>query len=381
MTEFKRLLDLKKTLDRKSAFLFGPRSCGKTFLYRTSLAPSRIYNLLDAKVYARLVSRPGLIYEECKSSNEVIVIDEVQKAPNILDEVHRTIEEKGATFLLTGSNARKLKRANANLLGGRATRLELVPLVSAEIPDFDLLHYLNHGGIPRHYLARPNHIADELEDYVALYLKEEIKEEAVTRNLEAFARFLEVMALHSGDELAIESFASDCQVKASTFRNYLQVLEDTLIGFSVDAYQKTVKRKAITRSKFYLFDVAVTNYLANRMPVLPKSDAYGRAFEHWVALELRAYLKLRKPRLSLSYWRSVTQMEVDFVVGDDLAIEVKASQLVTERDLKGLRALREENLGHRLIVVSNDTGSRTIDGIEILPWDAFSRALWGGKLL
>ncbi len=261
---YHRILNLTETLARKSAFLFGPRSSGKTFLYTHTLKPDRCYDLLDRIQLKRLTDRPSLIYEECQKDRELIVIDEVQKIPDLLDEVHRTIEKKGARFLLTGSSARKLKRTQANLLGGRATRLELFPLVSCEIDHFDLLRYMNHGGIPRHYDTDPKHISSELDDYISLYLKEEIKDEAVTRKLDAFSRFLDVMALNSGEELAIECFASDSQIKPTTFRNYLEVLEDTLLGFKVQPYLATKKRKAITRSKFYLFDVGVTNYLAKR---------------------------------------------------------------------------------------------------------------------
>jgi predicted AAA+ superfamily ATPase len=378
---YSRLLDLAGILARKSAFLLGPRSSGKTYLYTQTLSPDRVYNLLDRAVLKRLTNRPGLIYEECTSRDELIVIDEVQKIPDLLDEVHRTIEDKAARFLLTGSSARKLKRTQANLLGGRATRLEMFPLVSREIPEFDLLRYLNHGGIPRHYDVDDAYLTSELDDYVSLYLKEEIKDEAVTRKLDAFSRFLDVMALHSGDELAIESFASDCQVKATTFRNYIEVLEDTLIGFKVAPFTSTAKRKAITRSKFYLFDVGITNYLAHRLPIMPKSEAFGKSFEHLIALELRAFLALNRLPHALCYWRSTSQMEVDFIVGTDLAIEVKASSLVVERDLRGLKALREEGKISRLIVVSMDPSARQLSGIDIMPWFNFLQALWRGDLI
>jgi predicted AAA+ superfamily ATPase len=376
MASHQRLLDLTTTLSRKSAFLFGPRSSGKTYLYQHTLKPDRVYDLLNRGQLKSLTSRPQLIYEECVKPGELIVIDEVQKIPDLLDEVHRTIEEKAAKFLLTGSSARKLKRSQANLLGGRATRLELFPLVSPEIVAFDLMRYVNHGGIPRHYDTDPAYIAAELDDYVSLYLKEEIKDEAVTRQLDAFSRFLDIMALHSGEELAIENFASDCQIKATTFRNYLEVLEDTLIGFRVTPYTATRKRKAITRSKFFLFDVGVTNFLAKRLPVAPRSEAFGKSLEHLIALELRAYLALHRLAYPLSYWRSTSRMEVDFIIGDELAVEVKASHQVVERDLKGLLALREEGLVRKYMVVSMDPRPRQLLGIDIIPVDHFLTKLW-----
>jgi predicted AAA+ superfamily ATPase len=310
-----------------------------------------------------------------------VVIDEIQKFPELLNEVQRAIDQKGTRFLLTGSSARKLKRESANLLGGRAVPLELFPLSASEIPDFQLSRYLNHGGIPRHYLADPQAVEDLHDAYVALYLKEEIKDEALTRKVEAFSRFIDVMALQNGEELAMESFASDCGVKPSTFRNYLDILKDTLIGFEVEPYLRTRKRKAITRSKVYLFDVGVTGHLAKRGPVREGSAEYGKAFEHWVALELRSYLRTKPLRLPLCYWRSTSQFEVDFVVGDRLAIEVKATDLVTEKHLRGLLALQEEGLVQKQIVVSRDLQPRSIGSIEILPWQVFVQRLWAGELL
>jgi predicted AAA+ superfamily ATPase len=255
--------------------------------------------------------------------------------------------------------------------------------VSQEIPDFDLEKYLNHGGIPRHYLAEKRVLKDEMEDYTALYLKEEILDEALTRKLDGFSRLLETMARHSGDELAIEAFASDCGIKAGTFRNYLDILKDTLVGFEVSPFLSTKKRKAITRSKFFLFDVGVANHLAGRGWLTPKSELFGKAFEHWVAMELRAFLAYRRIRAPLCYWRSTSQFEVDFIVGDELAIEVKGTSMVQDRMLKGLVALGEENLVRNRIVVSLDPKPRKMsgvfEGIEILPWQDFLTRLWGGE--
>ncbi len=375
---YKRILDLSALLDRKSAFLFGARSTGKTSLYRETLNPARVYDLLNAATLRRLRERPSLIYEECLSKGELIVIDEVQKIPGLLDEAHRTIEDKKARFLMTGSSARKLKRSQSNLLGGRATQAELLPLTSREIPEFDLFRYLNCGGIPRHYLASPKQIEGELDDYASLYLKQEILDEALTRSLEGFTRFLEIMALHSGDELAIENFASDCGIKASTFRNYLDILKDTLLGFEAPPFLATRKRKAITRSKIYLFDVGVAGFLSHRGTLAPKNPLTGKAFEHFIAMEIRAFLSYRRIRQPLTYWRSASQFEVDFLIGRELAVEVKASELVHERMLRGLRALREEKLIKNYVVASFDPRRRVVDGIEIVPWPEFLDKLWSG---
>ncbi|MGK5086542.1 AAA family ATPase [Bdellovibrionota bacterium FG-2] len=374
---FARILDINSTLNRKSTFLFGARSTGKTTLYRETVKPTRSYDLLSAKTLKRLRQNPELIYEECKSAGEIIVVDEVQKIPELLDEIHRTIEEKKARFLLTGSSARKLKRSQPNLLGGRASQLELLPLTTHEIPDFDLFRYLNHGGIPRHYLTHAEHILNELEDYTSLYLKQEILDEALTRSVDNFTRFLEIMALHTGDELVIENFASDAGIKASTFKNYLEILIDTLVGFEVTPFLSSTKRKAITRSKFFLFDVGVAGFLSDRGIIGPKNPLAGKAFEHFIAMELRAFLTYNRIRKPLEYWRTTSQFEVDFVLGRKLAVEVKVTDHVHERMLKGLRALREEQLVERYVVVSLDPTPRVVDGIEILPWKYFLTKLWG----
>ncbi len=382
MDKFNRKMNLSGLLASSSGFLLGPRSVGKSWLWRNTTKPARVYDLLDLSVLRRLHARPGLIFEEAPEGPErLVVVDEVQKFPELLNEVQRTIDQKGTRFLLTGSSARKLKRESANLLGGRAVLLELFPLSASEIPDFELERYLNHGGIPRHYLSAPDAL-DRLHDaYVSLYLKEEIKDEALTRRVEDFARFIDVMALQNGEELAIENFASDCGVKPSTFRNYLDIMKDTLIGFEVEPFLRTKKRKAITRSKVFLFDVGVTGFLAHRGRVQPGSIEFGRAFEHWVAMELRSYLRTTGKRLPLCYWRSTSQFEVDFVVGDQLAVEVKSTELVTEKHLCGLLALQEEKLIRKAVVVSRDPLPRKIGDIEILPWKIFVQRLWAGDLL
>jgi predicted AAA+ superfamily ATPase len=376
--QFKRRLDLKRTVSRKSTFLLGPRSVGKTTLYETQLKPSRVYDLLDTQTLRKLSLNPERIFEEA-SSNELIVIDEVQKIPEILNEVQRTIQKKNAVFLLTGSSARKLKRTQANLLGGRATQLHLGPLHSREIPEFDLLKYLNHGGIPRHYLCNPEDLQSELEDYCALYLKEEIKDEALTRDLRGFARFLEIMGHHCGDEIVLENFASDCQIKVGSFRNYLEILQDTLLGFTLPPYLDTKNRKAITRSKFFLFDVGIANHLAQRSPVQLKSDAFGKAFEHFITLEVRAYLSELRRIQEMTYWRSTSQFEVDLVLARKVAIEIKASSTISSRHFKGLNALAQEKQGHDLILVCLEKQRRKAGQIEVLPYRDFLNDLWSGR--
>ena len=341
----------------------------------------KVYDLLDADVFGRLMRRPKVLEEDLEArGHQTIVIDEIQKLPGLLDEVHRLIERKKVRFLLTGSSARKLKRGAANLLAGRAWEAQLFPLVTPEIPGFDLDTYLHRGGLPHVYTSGfPD---EELASYVNLYLREEIQAEALTRRIEPFARFLDAVGLSNGEELSFEGLASDCGVPARTVQNYVGILEDTLVGFKLAPFLATRKRKAITRAKLYLFDVGVAGSLAQRGRPLRKSEAFGRAFEHFIVGELRAYLSYRRMRLPLQYWRSTSGFEVDAIVGKELAIECKASELVSDKHLRGLRALKEEGLIRRHLVVSLDPEPRvTADGIEIRPWESFLGDLWQDQLL
>lgn len=371
-----RVLDLSNLLNKKSFFLFGARGSGKTSLIRNSLPELPRYDLLDASTFSRLSRRPKILAEELGETP--VVIDEIQKLPQLLDEVHRLIEERGARFLLTGSSSRKLKRGGANLLAGRAWQSNLFPFVSRELGDFSLERYLLRGGLPAVWLSSDPW--EELKAYVGTYLREEIFAESQIRRLDAFTHFLDLIALRSGEEINFESVGSDLGVNGKTVRNFLEVLEDTLIGFFVPPYSETRKRKATSRSKFYLFDIGVTNSLLGRKELIPNSDPFGRAFEHFIALELRAYLSYRRLDTKLTFWRSDNRFEVDFVLGSELAIEVKSSELITERDLKGLKMLREEGLQKRFCIVSQDPQKREIQGITIYPWREFLSDLWADKL-
>lgn len=378
--KYKRQLNLQRLLEPKSFFLFGPRSTGKTTLIKEQLTNARVYDLLDAEVYQNLLKRPKIIDEETLDSKQIIVIDEVQRIPTILNEVQRLITNKGLKFLLTGSSARKLKRGGANLLAGRAWEANLFPLCYPEIKDFNLLQYLNNGGLPQVYGS--SYPEEELASYVGTYLREEIQAEAVTRNVQAFAEFLDSIALANGQEINYQSLASDCQVSPSTLKNYIQILEDTLIGFSLKAFTKTKKRKAITRSKHFLFDVGVVNHICRRGVIKPKSELFGIAFEHFILLEVRSYLSYSRSKKTMGYWRSTTQFEVDLTVGNDIAIEIKSTELTQDKHLKGLRALKEEGLFNQYLIVSLDSKERkTKDGIRVIPWRIFLKLLWSGQLL
>lgn len=385
---FKRIVNLPELLKKKSHFLFGPRYTGKSTLFREQLKEAIVFDLLDAKTYQKLLKNPSFISEAIKHLElPVVVIDEVQRIPDLLNEVHKLIFDKKATFLLTGSSARKLKHGAANLLAGRAWQENLFALTFLEIrnqqevegkrrlPEFDLLRYLNRGGIPEIYCSEE--YKTELINYVDLYLREEVKAESLTRNIQAFSEFLEIVALHDAREVNFEAMASDCQIPTSTLRNYFKIIEDTLIGFSIPGYVKTKKRKATARVKHFLFDLGVSNSLAHREILDLQSEQAGHAFEHFMALELRAYLAYNHCRQPLTYWRSTSHKEVDFLIGDSIAIEVKASQHVNERHCSGLMALKEDGIFNRYLVVSRDEQRRTLsNGVEIWPYAEFIEALW-----
>jgi len=379
MTHFKRLLNLPDLLKKKSFFLFGPRSTGKSRLIKDQLQSAVVYDLLDAQVYRSLVIRPKIIEERCTDTNQIIVIDEIQKIPSLLDEVHRLIENRGIKFLLTGSSARKLKRGGANLLAGRAWTAALFPLVTAEIPDYDLLKILNYGSLPQVVLSK--YPEEELRNYIGTYLKEEIQAEALTRNVNAFAEFLDMVGISNGHEINYESFANDCQVSTTTIKNYFQILEDTLIGFALPGFTKSKKRKGITRAKHYLFDIGIANQLGQRGTILEKSEAFGSALEHLIVSEVRAYLSYHRLTDELSYWRTTSQYEVDLLIGKKVAIEIKSTSSVTERTLKGLKTLQEEGIFMRYIVVSLDPERRVVNRtFEVFPVNQFLAELWQGRI-
>ena len=376
---YPRILNIKDAVSRRSLFLFGPRATGKSTLLKTEFPNAKTFDLLDSQTYGRLLRHPGLIAEET-SANDLVIIDEVQKLPVLLDEAHRLIEARQQRFVLTGSSARKLKRGAANLLAGRARMHHLFPLTSQEIPEFSLNTYLNTGGLPLIY-GDPE-AAIDLKSYVNLYLREEVQAEALTRNVAGFGHLLDALALSNGQEINAQSLGSDVGLQARTVLNYIEILEDTLLGFRVPAFRETKKRKPASHSRFYLFDVGVTNALCGRGKLAPKTELFGSALEHFIVLEARAYLSYTSSAHEMSFWRTSSGFEVDLVLGNQIAIEVKATDLVSDKHLKGLRAFREEGIAKRYICVSLDKNPRmTEDKIEILPVAKFLQALWSGDLL
>ena len=371
-----RTLDVGKLAARKSLFLFGPRQTGKTALVRHALPAAKRYDLLDGDVFLTFSRRPAQLGEELGPADRLVVLDEIQKLPALLDEAHRLIEQRGIRFVLTGSSARKLRHGGVNLLGGRAPSRTLHPFVYRELgDDFVLTRALDRGLIPSIYASESPR--EDLRAYVGSYLKEEIAAEALTRNVPAFSRFLEVAALSHGTMLNYAQVASDAQVPVSTVREYFHILEDTLVARPLPAWTRSRTRKAIGTAKHYFFDVGVARHLQHRSGLSPRSPEFGEAFEGYIFHELSTYLDYTEPA-PLAYWRSTSNFEVDFVLADSTAIEVKAKDAVGDRDLRGLRALREEALLEHYLVVSLEARPRTVDGIEILPWKVFLERLWDG---
>jgi predicted AAA+ superfamily ATPase len=338
-----------------------------------------------ASEYRRLSADPGLLREECRAEGPgagPVIIDEIQKLPELLDEVHALISRDGFQFILCGSSARKLVRGGGNLLGGRAVRMDLYPLASIEVPDLSLGRALSHGLLPEHYLS--DDPSPLLEAYVGQYLREEILAESLTRNLPAFQRFLETAAFSNGQTVNFSSIAREVGgISSPSVRAYFDILVDTLIGCWLPAWVKRAKRRVVESPRFYFFDVGIVNELARREAPKPGSVEYGAAFEHFIFMELRAYVGYRKPRLALTYWRTSSGFEVDFILGNaKVAVEVKSTGDPTRDHLKGLRAWRSEHPSSRCFLVCRAPRSRkTEDDIDILPWDAFLTKLWSGEIV
>lgn len=384
--EFPRLLQIKiprnPVKGSGAAFLWGPRGTGKTTYLKQKFPQARYYDLLESNTVSRLALHPHLLREEILAQKpHRVIIDEVQKVPGLLDEVHWLLENTATHFVLCGSSARKLKREAKNLLGGRAVAYKLFPLVTAEIKNFELNKALQSGTVPRNYLASdPRPL---LTAYVDNYLKEEIVDEALTRNIPAFAEFLHVVALTHGQLLNYANVAREVGVSPSTVRDYFQILEDTLIGHTLEPWKKKQDRRLIETAKFFLFDAGVAISLHPEVrQVVEGTDIYGNAFEHFFIEEVRAYLAYRERDDPITFWRTTSGYEVDLVIGPMVvALEFKSAKKITTNHLKGLRALKEEHKVRRAILVSQaETHRKTTDGIEMMHWKQFCEELWGNQI-
>ena len=365
-----------------SLFLWGARQTGKSTLLKSLYPTALWFDLLLSDVYERLLRQPTYLRETVLANPELqyVVIDEIQRIPALLNEIHWLITNTSVQFILSGSSPRKIIRSETNLLGGRALRYELHPLVSVEIPDFDLIRALNNGLLPRHYLAtNPKRM---LSAYIGNYLKDEISTEARIRNLQVFSRFLESAAFSNGEMVNYSNIATDCGVSSPTIKEYFHILETSMLGRFLHVFQKKPKRRVIQAPRFYFFDVGVANYLIKREKIDYKTEAFGRAFEHFIFQELVAHSHYSGLDYSISFWHTASQIEVDFILGDhEIAIEIKGSDKISDRHLRGLRAFKEEYKVKHAIVVCTEPLPRLYNEIQILPWQHFLQKLWNGELI
>ncbi|MEA3465337.1 MAG: AAA family ATPase [Thermodesulfobacteriota bacterium] len=365
-------------------FLWGPRQTGKSTLLRATYPDAIWIDLLKAEEFRRYLQHPELLRQELPDDGHgsFVVIDEIQKIPALLDEIHWLHENRNVRFALCGSSAHKVKRGHANLLGGRAIRYEMFGFSAAELfPSFDLIRLLNHGYLPKIYLA--NNPKRLLNAYVANYLKEEIAAEGLVRNLPVFSEFLNMAALSDAEMVNFSIIARDCGVSSPTIKGYFQILEDTLLGRWLPSFRKRPKRRIAAAAKFYFADVGVVNFLAKRGAMEHGSELFGKAFENWCFHELNAYNMYSDAFAQFSYWRLAGGTEVDFIVNDmAVAIEVKASHNITAKHLKGLRSLSDDHpeVQKRLLVCCEAKTRQTEDGILILPAQQFVEKLWQGEL-
>lgn len=387
---FKRKLD--QTNFTNTTFLLGPRRVGKSTLLRQLFPNALKFDLLDNATYFDFLEKPNLFYDNVKFEIETkpdikqypIIVDEIQKIPWLLNSVHKLIEEEKLNFILCGSSARKLVRGGANMLGGRASRIEMYGLSIGEInkDDFDILKFINDGSLPLHYLS--NDARTELKSYVQNYIQGEIKAEAIVRNIRSFNRFLELAGMMNGQEVNYSNIARDVAVDTKTVIEYFQILEDTLLGKYLEPYFDKQKRTNISKSpKFYLFDTGIANFLKGIRIEKDEGVEFGKSFEHIILNEIRNYRSYTDKNFKISFLRTTDKYEVDFVLGDaDVFIEVKGSKNVDLSELKGLYKLCEVYKPKHKIVVANVSRPQLLDsGIKILPYMEFINLLWNGDLI
>ena len=382
---------MSKELQERSMFLFGARQTGKTsYITRQMKDMINLHiDLLDTVERTRLKRDPGLLADEIRAldrNNGLVVIDEIQLVPSLLSEVHRLIESTDFTFLLTGSGVRNLIRSGSDMLGGRAGECIFHPLVWPEIKDLDysLEHIFRTGLLPQMYLSsRPGKL---LTSYWTSYLLTQEQVEGSVRNIPAFSNFLLFAAISSGEQINYSNIASDVGMSQNSIKAWYSILTDMLVGNEIPAYVETRKRKAVAVGKYYFFDVGVLRAILNMAPPSENTSEYGKFFEHYICHELITYLDYNGAdyrNRGLCYWRTQSGLEVDFIYKNQVAVEVKVAHLINEKkDLKGLRALKEEALCEKYIVVCREGRKRkTVDGIYIYPFEVFLEELWSGKLV
>lgn len=385
MQFYQRILNLDLP-ERQSAFLWGPRKTGKSTYLKRHFPNSVKYDFLNTDIFFEFSMKPQLLREQLLAKDQEtlqnpIILDEVQKIPKLLDEVHWLIENKGLRFILCGSSARKLKRGKANLLGGRAWRYEMFPLVSPELSDWELLTVLNRGLIPAHY--QQSQYNKSLKAYIHDYLKEEVFAEGLTRNIPAFSRFFDALGYSHGELTNYSNIARDCGVDSRTVKEYYQILVDTLMGTFVEPFKKRQTRQVITKApKFYLFDVGLAGAITKRFIPEEKGELFGKAFEHFVFMELAAHRSYSDIDYKIDFWRTKSGLEVDFILGGgEVAIEVKGATNIEKKDLLSLKGFNEEFTPKLSFVVANTREERIVDKIRIMPYRKFLKELWDGHVI
>lgn len=379
----KRSLNLKKHLTQKSVLLLGPRRTGKSSYIQHQVKPDAYFNLLDTQTFSEMAFDSSILQKNIRAGKNLICIDEIQKLPNLMDEVHSLIEEyKHVRFILTGSSAKNLKKSHTSLMAGRARQMHFLPFTYPEIKgvEFDLKGFLHYGGLPDVYLAQDPW--EELKDYAGVYLTEEIQASSFVRKIENYARFLEFAAKTSGQLLNFESLANDTFVPARTIKDYYQLLEETLIGYNLRPFRKAGSRKEVSTSKFYFFDTGVLNSFIKRKTLSEGSREFGELFEHFIFLELKAFQLMNRADWDLEFWRTHKMDEVDFILNKgEVAIEVKSSASLKSEHLNGLKKFSSEYQCKKTIVVSRVKEKKELDGIQIYPWQIFLEELWAGEII
>lgn len=358
----------------KSFFLFGPRGTGKTTWLKQNFKDAVYIDLLRADIYANLLAYPeNLINFIPRDFSGWIIIDEIQRVPELLNEVHRLIEEKRYKFILTGSSARKLRRGGVNLLAGRALTYHMYPLTAEELgDDFDLLTSLRFGNMPSVYRERNK--KKYLESYVSTYIVQEVLQEGLTRNLPAFSRFLQVASFSQGSVLNVSNIAKECSISRKIAENYFSILEDLLIAYFLPPFTKKARRRNVKHNKFYYFDVGVYRTLRPKGPLDLSDDIDGVSLETLVLHELKAMNEYHDLGYQIYFWRTHTGAEVDFVLYGErnfLAVEVKKRAVVTDKDLAGLRLFLKDYPQARGLLLYGGSKRLYYDKITVLPLQDF----------
>jgi len=365
---------------KQSLFLLGPRGTGKSTFIKKKFPAALYLDLLLPDVFRNYVARPERLREtvHAQKSKKTVVIDEIQKAPQLLEVVHSLIEEKlGIQFILTGSSARKLRKAGVNLLAGRAIMKHMHPFMAAELGSrFNLDKALNTGLIP--LILNSEEPVTALQAYVDLYIREEVQMEGLTRNIGNFSRFLEAVSFSHGSVLNISNIARECQIERKVVEAYISILEDLLLAFRIPVFTKRSKRAVAAHPKFYFFDAGIYGILRSSGPLDRPEEKSGAALEGLVAQHLRAWIDYRRPECHLSYWRTSSGSEVDFILyGKDLfwAIEVKNASTIHPQDLRSLKTFGQDYPQARRTLVYRGKEKLKRDGISIEPCDDFLHEL------